>query len=105
MKSLNGKNIWKYSEFLTEIIFRLPITNQAEYHLQSGGKIYVYVWKYAAEQERLGAFQTLEMPYTLNNVGKYEFGTLENSELKDKVQEMWVNFERTENIPISKLNW
>ena len=49
MKSLNGKNIWKYSEFLTEIIFRLPITNQAEYHLQSGGKIYVYVWKYAAE--------------------------------------------------------
>ena len=45
------------------------------------------------------------MPYTLNNVGKYEFGTLENSELKDKVQEMWVNFERTENIPISKLNW
>ena len=105
LNSLNGKNIWKYSEFLTEIIFRLPITKQAEYHSEAGGKTYVYLWKYAAEQEKLGAFHTIEMPYTLDNVGKYEFGTLENPELEDNVQEMWVNFARTGNPSISKLNW
>lgn len=86
LNSLNVKNIWKYSEFLTEIIFRLPVTKQAEYHSEAGGKTYVYLWKYAAEQKKLGAFHTLEMPYTLDNVGKYEFGTLENPEFEDKVQ-------------------
>ncbi len=45
------------------------------------------------------------MPYTLNNVGKYEFGTLENQEFEDKVQEMWVNFARTGNPSISEINW
>lgn len=105
LNSLNVKNIWKYSEFLTEIIFRLPVTKQAEYHSEAGGKTYVYLWKYAAEQKKLGAFHTLEMPYTLDNVGKYEFGTLGNPEFEDTVQEMWVNFARTGNPSISKLNW
>ena len=105
LNSLNVKKIWKYSEFLTEIIFRLPVTKQAEYHSEAGGKTYVYLWKYAAEQKKLGAFHTLEMPYTLDNVGKYEFGTLENPEFEDTVQEMWVNFARTGNPSISKLNW
>ena len=26
LKSLKGKNIWKYSEFLMEMLFRLPMT-------------------------------------------------------------------------------
>ena len=105
LKILKGEKIWKYSEFFTEIIFRLPMTKQAEYHSEAGGNTYVYIWKYAAEQKRLGAFHTIEMPYTLNNVGKYEYGTIENSEFENKVQEMWVNFARTGNPSISKINW
>ena len=105
LKSLKGKNIWKYSEFLMEMLFRLPMTKQAEYHSEAGGNTYVYLWQYPDEQKKLGAFHTLEMPYTLNNVGKYEFGTLENQEFEDKVQEMWVNFARTGNPSISEINW
>ena len=81
------------------------MTKQAEYHSENGGNTYVYIWKYKAEQKRLGAFHTIEMPYTLNNINKYEYGTINNPELEDKVQEMWVNFARTGNPSISKLNW
>ena len=87
------------------MLFRLPMTKQAEYHSEAGGNTYVYLWQYPSEQKKLVAFNTLEMPYTLNNIGKYEFGTLENQEFEDKVQEMWVNFARTGNPSISEINW
>ena len=87
------------------MLFRLPMTKQAEYHSEAGGNTYVYLWLYPSEQKKLVAFNTLEMPYTLNNIGKYEFGTLENQEFEDKVQEMWVNFARTGNPSISEINW
>ena len=41
MRLLNNKRIWKIAEFYNDMVFRLPMLKQAEYHSDNGGNTYV----------------------------------------------------------------
>lgn len=106
MKLLNDEKIWKISEFYTEVMFRLPMTKEAEYHSEAGGNTYVYLWKYPGESEKLGACHNIELAYTTGNLDINLFiGNKANPELAKKVHEMWVNFARTGDPSISEISW
>jgi para-nitrobenzyl esterase len=106
MNLLNDKRIWEITEFYNDIVFRLPMTKQAEYHSSQGGNTYVYLWKYPGEDETLGACHNIELSYTLNNLDQTLFtGNKVNKELANKVQEMWANFARTGDPSISGITW
>ena len=106
MRLLNDKKIWKLTEFYNEVMFRLPMTKQAEYHSKAGGNAYVYLWKYPGESKKLGACHNIELAYTTGNLDNTLFiGNKANPELAKKVHEMWVNFARTGDPSISEITW
>ena len=106
MKLLKDKKIWKVAEFYNDIIFRLPLIKQAEYHSDNGGNTYVYHWKYDGEQP-YGSYHSLEIPYVFNNFKNtmYENTIKENENIIKNVQDMWVNFARTGNPSTDELVW
>ena len=106
MNTLNDKKIWKITEFYNEIIFRIPMNKQAEYHSEVGGNTYVYHWKYPGEDEDMGACHNIELSYTLNNLENTLFtGKKINKKLANKVQDMWINFVRTGDPSTSEITW
>lgn len=106
MKLLKGKKLWKVVEFYNEMVFRLPLIKQAEYHSDNGGNTYVYYWKYDGEQP-YGAYHSLEIPYVFNNFKNtiFENTIKENENIIKNVQDMWVNFARTGNPSTKELVW
>ena len=106
MNTLNDKKIWKITEFYNEMIFRIPMIKQAEYHSEVGGNTYVYHWKYPGEDEEMGACHNIELAYTLNNLENTLFtGKKINKKLANKVQDMWINFVRTGDPSTSEITW
>ena len=106
MKLQNDKKIWNIAEFYNELIFRIPIIKQAEYHSESGGNTYVYNWQYHGEDESFGAYHGIELPYIFNNYeGNSYNGKKINIDIANKVQDMWVNFARTGNPSTSDFVW
>lgn len=67
MELQSGRRAWKVAEFYNEIIFRVPMNKQAEYHSDVGGNTYVYIWKYPGTDKTLGAFHAIEISYVFNN--------------------------------------
>ena len=107
MKLLNNKRIWKIAEFYNDVIFRLPLLKQAEYHSDNGGNTYVYYWKYSGEIQPYGAYHSIELPYVFNNFNNtaFENGLKENTDIINNIQEMWVNFARNGNPSTDKYVW
>ena len=106
MKLQNDKKIWNIAEFYNELIFRIPIIKQAEYHSESGGNTYVYNWQYHGEDESFGAYHGIELPYIFNNYeGNSYNGKKINIDIANKVQDMWVNFARTGNPSTPDFVW
>ena len=106
MKLQNGKKVWKITEFYNEVVFRVPINKQAEYHSDAGGNSYVYLWKYPGEDETLGALHGIELSYIFNNLDQTLYtGNKVNVELANEVQDMWVNFAKTGNPSTKKNIW
>ena len=95
MKLQNTKRIWKVTEFFNELVFRLPMNKQAEYHSDAGGNTYVYLYKYPYEDEKLGAFHGSELAYVFNN--DFDEDRNFNEKVVNNIQDMWVNFAKTGN--------
>ena len=106
MKLQKGKKVWKITEFYNELLFRIPMNKQAEYHSEAGGNTYVYHWKYPGEDETIGACHAIELSYVFNNPQETIYtGNKYNYELANEVQEMWVNFARYGNPSTTKHIW
>ena len=106
MELQEGKKIWKISEFYNELLFRIPMNKQAEYHSDSGGNTFVYHWKYPGEDETIGACHAIELSYVFNNPQETIYiGNKYNYELANEIQEMWVNFARYGNPSTSNHVW
>ena len=106
MKLQKGKKIWKITEFYNELLFRIPMTKQAEYHSDAGGNTYVYHWKYPGEDKTKGACHAIELAYVFNNLDEDIFiGNKINKELANEVQDMWVNFARYGDPSTAKHKW
>ena len=106
MKLQKGKKVWKITEFYNELIFRIPMNKQAEFHSDSGGNTYVYHWKYPGEDQTIGACHAIELSYVFNNLQENIYtGNKINKELANEVQDMWINFARNGNPSTSQHIW
>jgi para-nitrobenzyl esterase len=106
MNLLDDERHWKISEFYNELLFRIPMNKQAEYHSNNGGNTYVYHWTYPGEDETMGACHAIELSYIFNNLQEKDYtGNKINQALADEVQEMWINFARYGNPSTNKTKW
>jgi para-nitrobenzyl esterase len=106
MNRQHNKKVWKITEFYNELLFRVPMTKQAELHSAGGGKTFVYHWVYPGEDKELGACHAIELSYIFNNLDVTMYtGNKVNPSLADKVQDMWVNFARHGNPSTNSTVW
>jgi len=103
MKLQNDTRNWKIVEFFNEIIFRVSMNKQAEYHSDAGGNTYVYIWKFPGKDETLGAYHSIELSYVFNN--DFDGDKILNEELVNNTQDLWVNFAKNGNPSTKELTW
>ena len=106
LKSLQSDEVWNITEFINELIFRIPAIAQAEKIIKNGGKVYMYYWKFPSGLENLGACHAVELSSVFNNLknGIYTGGKV-NEKLAENVQKMWTNFAKTGNPSIDDQTW
>nr|MCR4562508.1 carboxylesterase family protein [Bacilli bacterium] len=106
MKSYKDNKINKISEFYNEIMFRLPAIIQAERHSENKGNCYMYYWEERSNIPHFKACHAVELAYVFNNVDDTIYtGKQADFNLSLKVSNMWVNFAKTGNPSIEKLEW
>ncbi len=106
MSLQKGEKIWKITEFYTEIVFRVPMSVQADYHVESGGNAFVYQYRFPGEEEVLGAFHSIELSHVFGNLEETIYtGNKVNEELSDTIQEMWANFAKNGDPSTSEYKW
>lgn len=109
LQALRGRfsRAWRITELYNELLFRLPAIRQADFHSASGGRTYVYYWKYPSGIPRLGACHAVELAYVFNNLDETIYaGDNIDPELAKTVQQMWVNFAKTGSPTIrGELKW
>ncbi len=98
--------VWNATEFINELIFRIPAVKMAEGHADNGGNTYLYYWSYPTAYKLLGACHACELAYVFNNTDNTIYnGDNIDLELADTVQNMWVNFARTGNPSTENIEW
>ena len=98
--------IWAMTEFLNDLVFRVPAVQQAQLHSQTGGTHYMYYWTKKSEIAHYGACHAVELSYVFNNLDDTIFtGKRADAALAQTVQEMWVNFARTGDPSTGKYHW
>lgn len=96
MRLQTDTKIWNRTEFMNELLFRIPAAEQAEGHSQSGGNTYMYYWTKESAIPYYGACHAVELSYVFNNLEDTIFsGEPADTSLAETVQEMWVNFAKT----------
>ena len=100
------ETIWGMTEFMNDLIFRVPAVKQAELHSENGGTHYMYYWTKESDIAHYGACHAVELAYVFNNLDDTIFtGKPADAALADTVQEMWVNFAKTGNPSAGKHTW
>lgn len=106
LDSVHAEPVWKQTELLNELLFRVPALTQAALHADAGGKSYVYYWAYPSTLAHMGACHAVELSYVFNNLGETIYaGENMNRELARLVQQMWVSFARDGNPRSDQLEW
>lgn len=89
------ESVWAYTEFLNELLFRVPAINMASSRTGSGNT-YMYYWNIPSAASVLGACHASELPYVLDIPGVLVPDVILNSEtgqqVRQAVQGMWVDF-------------
>ena len=87
--------VWAYSEFLNELLFRVPAIQMASSRTGSG-KTYMYYWNIPSFIPLFGACHGSEIPYVLDVPGVLVPDAVLNTEqgqaVRALVQGMWVDF-------------
>ena len=100
------KTIWNRTEFLNEILFRIPAIKQAQYHADSGGRNYMYYWTKESAIPRYGACHAVELAYVFNNLDDTIYiGERADASLASEVQKMWVDFAKTGDPSTENYHW
>ncbi len=102
----SGEKIWRLTELYNDLLFRVPASEQAARHADSGGDSYVYYWTMDGEDKTIGACHAIELSYVFNNPQETIYtGNVYNEDLADTVQDMWVNFARTGDPGTEEYDW
>ena len=100
------KRLWNQTEFLNELLFRIPAVKQAGAHADAGGKCFMYYWTKESDLPKYGACHAVELSYVFNNLENTIFtGKKADAGLAETVQEMWVNFARTGDPSADGYDW
>ena len=106
MSLQTDEDVWNATEFINELVFRIPAIKIAEGHADNGGNTYMYYWSYPTAYKLLGACHACELAYVFNNTDNTIYnGDNIDLELADTVQNMWVNFARTGNPSTEDIEW
>lgn len=105
-QTLEGKKVWKLTEFYNEMLFRLPAMEQAVLHAQHGNRVYTYYWTHPGADPTIGACHAMELAYVFRNLHETIYtGGHVSEELADTVQEMWANFARCGDPSTERSHW
>ena len=106
MKVVYDKPIWQQTEFMNDLLFRVPAIAQAEAYANKGGKCYMYYWTKESLLPHYGACHAVELAYVFNNLDDTIFtGARADEKLADTVQKMWVNFAKTGDPSTDEYHW
>ena len=102
----SGKKIWKRTQFMNELLFRIPAVVQAAAHAETGGNTYMYYWTKASAIPHYGACHAVELSYVFGNLDDTIFtGERADPILAQTVQDMWVAFAKTGNPSVTGHTW
>ena len=102
----SGQSIWKKTEFINDLVFRVPAIRQAELHAENGGRHYMYYWTKESAIPHYGACHAVELSYVFNNTDDTIFtGEKADEALAETVQQMWVNFAKTGDPSTDRYAW
>ena len=98
--------VWNATEFMNELVFRVPAIYQSVAHSRNGGKAYMYYWTKKSTIPDYGACHAVELAYVFGNLNDTIYtGDPADPELSALVQEMWVNFAKTGNPGTEEHRW
>ncbi|MCI5792479.1 MAG: carboxylesterase family protein [Lachnospiraceae bacterium] len=98
-------HVEKYTEFINDIVFRVPSVKLAECHADAGGNSYVYYFAKESTNPGMGACHASELAYVFNSPDETIFSGEVDTELAKKMSNMWANFARTGNPSIEGFTW
>lgn len=101
------ENIWKNTELVNDIAFRMPAIKQAQAHVKGGGETYMYYFgKESDANDWIGAAHASELNYVFHNLDlpMTYTGTVDPV-LAKKIVTMWANFARTGDPSIEGFYW
>ena len=106
MRLQTDKTIWNRTEFMNELLFRVPAAMQAAYHADSGGRTYMYYWTKESARPHYAACHAVELSYEFNNLDDTIFtGERADDSLAHTMQEMWVHFAKTGDPSTEDYPW
>jgi len=106
INNLKDDKIWNKTEFINEIMFRIPAIAQAEKICKRGGKVYMYYWVFPSGYKNFEACHAMEISSIFNNLKNniYSGGNV-NENLAKSIQKMWINFAKNGNPSIENYEW
>lgn len=106
IKHEQGEKVWRLTEFINDLLMRVPAAIEAQLHAEAGGRSYVYYWTWPSAYAQCGACHTVELAYVLNNTDEtiWTGGNI-NLQLAKDVQQMWVNFATYGNPSTPEHTW
>ena len=106
INNLKDDEIWNKTEFINEIMFRIPAIAQAEKICKRGGKVYMYYWVFPSGYKNFEACHAMEISSIFNNLKNniYSGGNV-NENLAKSIQKMWINFAKNGNPSIENYEW
>ena len=106
MMTRHGTRISNRTEFLNELLFRVPAAVQAQLHAESGGHTYMYYWTKESAIPHYGACHAVELSYVFGNLEDTIYtGEKADPSLAAKVQDMWVSFAKTGDPSADGQEW
>ena len=101
-----GDAVHRATEFVNELVFRVPSIVQAAYHARNGGNTYMYYWTKKSSIPHFKACHAVELAYVFGNLDETIFtGERADKGLSDAVQDMWVRFAATGEPGTEKYPW
>ena len=102
------KDIWKYTDVVSEVSFRAPTLQIVEERVKAGGngKTYVYLFNKCSDaNDWQGACHACELGYVFDNLVCEGIGGNTDPELAANVSAAWVAFARTGNPSTEQITW
>ncbi len=98
-------HVEQYTEFMNDIIFRVPSVKLAECHADAGGNSYVYYFGKESTNPGMKACHASELAYVFYSPEETIFSGEVDVDLAKKMSNMWANFARTGDPSIDGFTW